>query len=134
MPEIWVCISELRRRVWLHIPGDVWPKKFKRFVKEIFALDEPFSIRLAASKTGITREAAAKYIRIMEENGLLNSTVIGKPCEKIYFTRKDSMLEEIETWIRNSPGCLTQMWKSLLEFISDSLRYIMPALEASREF
>jgi len=125
MPKIWVSIPELNKRVWLHIPDDVWPKKFKNFVKKIFAFNKPFSIRSAARVTGTTRETAAKYICIMEKNGLLDS-IMNEFSKKIYFTETVSTLDLIETLIRNSPGCLERIG----ELICGSLRYILPALES----
>ncbi|MHA1853341.1 MAG: hypothetical protein ACTSUF_07495 [Candidatus Heimdallarchaeaceae archaeon] len=133
MARIWVYSARLKKRVLFYIKADIYPKKFKQFVREILELDRTFSIPLAARLTGVSYKTARKYLTIMEEHGLLGS-IFQESSGKLCYVKSGSVLEELETLVRAQPGYLTQIYNRFFEIVATCLSQIMPILDSSEGF
>ena len=126
-PKTWIYHPKLKRRVWISAKDNVWPKKLKEFAEKILGLDGPISIRRAAKAAEVHRVTAGKLLDIMERNDLLMSATAGVPPRKVYLVSEGTLLEELETLIRNQPACLARAG----ELIADSLNVILPVLDSN---
>jgi DNA-binding transcriptional regulator YhcF (GntR family) len=131
-PQVWIHDSRLNQRVSIHINKDIWPRKFRQFAHKILEQGEAFSVRKAARITGVSRETAKKYIKIMERNGLLDSFNAGASKETTFLVHQGTLLEMLEASIRNQPGILTEVYNNLRNAISPD--QIMKVLDSSSAF
>lgn len=69
MTQVWFYHHKIKKRVYVTILGDIWPKKFREFAEVITKLHEKitdtFSVYNAAQETGIEYETAKRYLEIL---------------------------------------------------------------------
>ena len=74
MPQIWIYHPHLNKRVWIDLPPNIKPNKFKQFAQTLlnnFKKLEQFSIKEAMELTNVKYETTKKYLEIMNENELI---------------------------------------------------------------
>lgn len=75
MIKVWFYHYKLRKRVYVTIPSDVWPKKFKEFAQTLTRchdkIIDSFTIKVVAEETGVKYDTAEKYLEILEEQGVV---------------------------------------------------------------
>jgi hypothetical protein len=75
MPLIWFYHYKMEKRVYIKIPDDVWPDKFKQFAETVTRYHEKitdhFGVNQVAKEVVVKYETAKRYLEILKDYGIV---------------------------------------------------------------